>query len=292
MDKLDFLIIGTQKAGTTSLYEYLTQHNQLFLPKVKEIQYFVDERLYEKGESYLNSFIGDRKNEISGGMAYVHMLPSKEAPQRVVAYNPKMKMIVMLRDPLKRAFSAYNFSLKNGWEKKGVNFLESLSAEPKRLSGNYTERYELAYFNNGLYHKHLSNWAKLFPKENMLILKDSELRHNRDKTLKRVFAFLDVDQNAKVNHDVEHNKAGGIKNPALQKALLDKEASWKRKLGFVVPKPVKVAIRAKVIKPMLVWNQKEEVSRPITAEEKATIAPYFKDDLDALKRDFDINFDQ
>ena len=106
MPKLDFLIICTQKAGTTSLYEYITQHPQLYLPKVKEIQYFVDERFYNKGDSYLNSFTQDRKNETIGGMAYVHMLPSKEAPLRVKAYNPDMKMLVMHRAPVKRAYSA------------------------------------------------------------------------------------------------------------------------------------------------------------------------------------------
>lgn len=292
MAKLDFLIIGTQKAGTTSLYNYIDEHPQIFVPQVKEIQYFVDDRFYKQGPDYLAPFYKGSESAKAIGMAYVHMLPFEDCPKRVKEFNPNMKLIVMLRDPVKRAYSAYNFAAKNGWEKKDVNFLETLNLEPARLNGNYTERYELAYFHNGLYHKHLSNWAKVFPKENMLILKDSELRHNREETLKRVFDFLGVDQNAKVDFEVEHNKAGGIKNPALQKVLLDKEAGWKRTLGSVVPKPVKVAIRSKVIKPMMEWNQKEELSRPITPQEKSTIAPYFTEDLDALKRDFDINFDQ
>ncbi|MFT4680398.1 MAG: hypothetical protein ACI9FU_000731 [Granulosicoccus sp.] len=292
MITLDFLIIGTQKAGTTSLYNYIDEHPQIFVPEVKEIQYFVDDRFYKQGPKYLAPFFKGSEDAKARGMAYVHMLPFADCPKRVAEFNPEMKVIVMLRDPLKRAYSAYNFAAKNGWEKKGVSFLESFDLEPVRLNGNYTERYELGYFNNGLYHRHLSNWAKWFSKEKMLILKDSELRHERETTLKRVFAFLGVEQEASINLKVEHNKAGGIKNPALQKVLLDKEAGWKRKLGAVIPKPVKVALRANVIKPVMEWNQKEEASKPITAEEKAAIAPYFKDDLDALKRDFDINFDQ
>ncbi len=291
MTNLDFLIIGTQKAGTTSLYNYIDEHPQIFVPEVKEIQYFVDDRFYSQGPKYLDPFFKGADTAKTIGMAYVHMLPCSGCPKRVAEFNPDMKLIIMLRDPVKRAFSAYNFAVKNGWEKKDVRFLDSLQLEADRLSGNYTERYELAYFHNGLYHRHLSNWAKFFPKENMLILKDSELRHERKKTLRKVFAFLGVDQEADIDLEIEHNKAGGIKNPALQKVLLDKEAGWKRRLGAVVPKPVKVALRANVIKPMMEWNQKEEANRAITAEEKSAIAPYFQEDLVALKRDFQLSFD-
>jgi len=216
MAKVDFLIIGTQKGGTTSLYNYIDEHPEVFVPEVKEIQYFVDDRFYSQGPKYLAPFFKGSEKAVTRGMAYVHMLPFSKCPNRVAGFNPEIKLMVMLRDPIKRAFSAYNFATKNGWESKSVSFIESLELESQRLAGNYTERYELAYFHNGLYHKHLSNWAKLFPRENILILKDSELRHNRVMTLKKVFAFLGVDEAAEIDLDVEHNKAGGIKNPALQ----------------------------------------------------------------------------
>jgi hypothetical protein len=289
MRKLDFLIIGTQKAGTTSLYEYITQHPQLYLPKVKEIQYFVDERFYNKGESYLNSFTQDRKNETIGGMAYVHMLPSKEAPLRVKAYNPDMKMLVMLRDPVKRAYSAYNFALKNGWENKGVSFIKSLELEPQRLAGNYTEQYELAYFFNGLYHQHLLNWLDHFPKQQILVMSDTDLRNHSEVTLAKVFDFLGVD-NQQIETNIEHNKAGGVKIPRLQRALMNKESKWKQRAGGLLPQKAKVAIRSTLMKPIKTWNMMEEASRPITKEELALVGPYFTEDLEGLVRDFKINF--
>ena len=181
--------------------------------------------------------------------------------------------------------------MKNGWEDQNVSFGQSLELEPKRLEGNYTERYELAYFHNGLYHQHLSNWSKHFPKEQFLILTDSDLRHNRKEALKRVFTFLGVNESAEINLHVEHNKAGGVKNSKLQKVLLDKEAGWKRKLGGVVPKPVKVALRANVIKPMMEWNKTEAVNRPMTQKEIDLVSPYFEEDLKALRRDFNISFE-
>ncbi|MFT4524993.1 MAG: hypothetical protein ACI85F_001145 [Bacteroidia bacterium] len=291
MTDLEFLIIGTQKAGTTSLYNYLSEHPKVFVPEVKEIQFFVDDRFYIQGPDYLNPFFNKAQPDELKGMAYVHMLPFDQCPKRVAEYNPNLKLIVMLRDPIKRAFSAYNFAIKNGWEKRGVSFEKSFELEAERLKGNYTEKYELAYFYNGLYHRHLTNWAKHFNLENMLVLKDSDLRFEREATLKRVFRFLRVDEFADIDLHVEHNRAGGVKNPILQKVLLDKEAGWKRKLGAVVPTSMKVALRAKVIKPVMEWNKTEALNRPMTQTEVDLITPYFKDDLAALKRDFNISFE-
>ena len=291
MTELDFLIIGTQKAGTTSLYEYLSEHPQVFVPEVKEIQYFVDDCFYDQGPEYLSAFYSKVTSDQVKGLAYVHMLPFADCPKRVADFNPKMKLIVMLRDPVKRAFSAYNFAMKNGWEDPKVSFSESLTLEAARLKGNYTERYELAYFHNGLYHQHLSNWKKFFDDSQLLIITDSELKHKRAETLERVFSFLGVNDQADINLHVEHNKAGGVKNAKLQKVLLDKEAGWKRKLGKVVPKPMKVALRANVIKPMMEWNKTEAANRAITPEETELIKPYFEEDLAALKRDFNISFE-
>jgi len=66
----------------------------------------------------------------------------------------------------------------------------------------------------------------------------------------------------------------------------------KQKIGAILPNSVKVAIRSNVIKPVMEWNQKEEANRPITVEERVAIAPYFNEDLAALKRDFNISFNQ
>lgn len=291
MTDLDFLIIGTQKAGTTSLYEYLSEHPQVFVPEVKEIQYFVDDRFYEQGPEYLSAFYSKSNSDQTKGLAYVHMLPFTDCPKRVAEFNPKMKLIVMLRDPVKRAFSAYNFAMKNGWEDPNVSFSESLALEPARLKGNYTERFELAYFYNGLYHQHLSYWKKHFDDDQFLIITDSDLKNERAETLRRVFSFLGVNESADINLHVEHNKAGGVKNAKLQKVLLDKEAGWKRKLGKVVPRSMKVALRANVIKPMMEWNKTEAANRAITSAEIELIRPYFEEDLAALKRDLNISFE-
>ena len=290
MTDLEFLIIGTQKAGTTSLYEYISEHPEIYVPQVKEIQYFVDDRFYEQGPVYLDAFYKGATADQAKGLAYVHMLPFADCPSRVVDFNSKMKLVIMLREPIKRAFSAYNFAMKNGWEEPKVSFLKSFELERKRLNGNFTERFELAYFHNGLYHQHLTNWLTHFPKDQLLIITDSDLKHSRAETLKKVFGFLGVCESADINLEVEHNKAGGVKNAKLQKALLDKEAGWKRKLGGVVPKPVKVALRANVIKPMMEWNKTEEVNRAMTQEEIDRARTYFEEDLKALKRDFNISF--
>ena len=108
MKKVNLLVIGTQKAGTTSLYEYIRQHPDIYFSDVKEVTYFVEDALYSKGEDYYHSFFTKIENEKIIASSYVHMLPCKKCPGRVKEYNPDMKFIVMLREPVSRAYSAYN----------------------------------------------------------------------------------------------------------------------------------------------------------------------------------------
>ena len=183
--KVNLLIIGAQKAGTTSLYYYLKQHPSIYFSEVKEVNYFAIDEFYKRGVKYYHSFFPNHKNQKIIASAYVHMLPDPKCPERVKEYNPDMKFIVMLRDPMKRAISAYKYAIQNNWEKEEISFTKAFDLESERLKSD-KPNYDNMYFYNGLYYHHLSNWMKHFPKENFIILKDTDLKHNPEQVLSSI----------------------------------------------------------------------------------------------------------
>ncbi len=128
MKKVEAIIIGAGRSGTTSLYEYLERHPDVCFSKIKEIHYFSLADLFARGEDYYHSFFNATKNQIKAG-ADTYLLIDKEAPKRINLYNPNMKIIIMLREPVVRAFSGYNYSINNGYLNINVSFIESIKNE-------------------------------------------------------------------------------------------------------------------------------------------------------------------
>lgn len=285
--KVNLLILGTQKAGTTSLYEYIKQHPDLYFSDVKEVTYFVEDELYNKSEDYYHSFFTKVSNEKIIASAYVHMLPCKKAIKRVKEYNPNMKFIIMVRDPVSRAYSAYNYAIKNGWEDENNSFEDALSLEKERIKN---EEYDLMYFENGMYYKHIKSWQQDFAKENFLIIKDTELRDNPKDVLEKIFNFLDIDHRNDIDTSQEFNKAGIVRSKILQSFLLKKDSSLKKYIGLLMPRTLKVWIRANLLKKIYSFNQVDKKNIPINTSIKNALDIHFKKDLELLKREFDIEF--
>ncbi|MGZ8918140.1 MAG: sulfotransferase family protein [Methylobacter sp.] len=104
----NFMIIGAQKAGTTALYEYLSRHPQIQPTKVKELHYFNCEARYKNGIEFYRSFFQldtESKLLFDASPGYLN---NANAPKRIYAHNPNVKIIILLRDPVERAYSAWN----------------------------------------------------------------------------------------------------------------------------------------------------------------------------------------
>lgn len=287
MKKIDLLIIGAQKSGTTSLYEYIKQHPDIYFSEVKEITYFINDIYYEKGESYLHSFFNKYMNEKLIASSHVHMLPSKDAPKRVLDYNKDMKFIIMLREPVSRAYSSYNYAIKNDWEDTQNSFLETIELEKKRIE---RKEYDLMYFENGKYFKHIKYWYTYFPKDNFLIIKDSELRSNGQEVANRTFDFLKI-KRYKINTKQEYNKAGIVRVKWLQSFLLNKSVI-KKVIGSFLSKDMRVWIRSTVFKKIYTLNQINKPSKSIDVKTRNRIHKVFKRDLEQLKDKLGISFNK
>lgn len=295
-EKVNLLIIGTQKAGTTSLFHYLNQHPDIYFSEVKEVIYFANDEHYKRGEKYYHSFFPKYKGQKVIASSYVHMLPNPKCPERVKAYNPEMKFIVMLRDPIKRATSAYNYALKNNWEDQNNSFKDAFNKENERLA-SAAPNYDLTYFYNGLYYKHLKHWFEYFPNENFLIIKDTELRNNSKEVFTRIFDFLEIENNVVIDTSKNYNEAVEVRSKLIQGILITTNPLIMKTLRTILPRPAKLYVMTKILPRLRRMNSKEAIEKETMVSSRSennfsdeSIINYFKEDKEKLKQELNIQF--
>lgn len=202
MPKPDFLIIGAQKCGTTSLFYYLSQHPDLCLPAIKELQFFTFE--YSKGWPwYENQFPGKSnfKDKLTGE-ATPYYLYHPLVPKRVAYHIPKVKLIVMLRDPVERAYSHYYHEIRHHAERM-ENTVHALVQEGNQIceeekaliSGQIERSYSHqhhSFLSRGLYAKQIERWLQYFPHSQMLFIKSEDFFNNPEIEMDNVYKFLNI----------------------------------------------------------------------------------------------------
>ncbi len=215
--KPNFLIIGAMKAATTSLYSYLKQHPDIFFPSIKEPMFFnnlhnkkyiikgVNKKKRIDFDDYYNLF-KDVKNEKSIGEASPIYLYNKNCPELIKKHLPETKIIVILRQPVERAYSNYLHAKKSGREPLN-NFEDAIKEESSRIKNNWSPLYH--YKNQGYYFKQLSRYYKLFKSENIKIILFEDLTNNPICTTQEIFKFLKINHNFISKTNTKEN-IGGI----------------------------------------------------------------------------------
>ncbi|MEP6486115.1 tetratricopeptide repeat protein [Microcoleus vaginatus GB2-A3] len=189
----NFIIIGSQRCGTTSLYTYLAQHPQILTPIKKEMDFFSWH--FDRGiDWYLAHFPPMPPGEqFLTGEASPSYFDSREAPARLYSLFPEAKLIVLLRNPVDRAISQFYRLTGLNWEARSLD--RAISDEVERLNQNpeYIIGEEPGnYLARGRYIEFIKNWRNLFPKEQLLILKSEDFYAGTAGTLKQVLEFLDL----------------------------------------------------------------------------------------------------
>jgi len=196
----DFLIIGTQKGGTTSLYRYLSKHPNI-KPNyvVKELSFF--DQYYQRGIPWYKAHFPKRKRNNLYFEATTHYIFHPHAPKRIKENLPNIKIIVLLRDPIFRAFSSYQHQVRAGRE--NLSFDEAIKLEENRLrdeeikirNNEYYHSYNFQHFSyleRGMYAKQIKNWLRYFPISQFKFIKSEDFYSNTQKTLEEICNFLDI----------------------------------------------------------------------------------------------------
>jgi hypothetical protein len=203
----DFLIIGTQRGGTTSLFHYLEAHACIKSAVNKDLHFF--DRKYDKGLGWYRGHFPTRVEQWFTrrlqGRAFltVEASPSylfhPHAAGRVARAVPRVRLIVLLRNPVSRAYSQYHHAVELGHE--SLSFEEAIQGEEERTAGEwermlreehyYSEAFKhRSYLSKGIYVEQLRTWMALFPREQFLILKSEEFYADPAGSVAQVLAFL------------------------------------------------------------------------------------------------------
>jgi len=228
----DFLIVGAAKAGTTSLYEYLLQNRALFLSKIKEPNYFLfadNDREYffpklkrtEKLSSmnyiidtkdYIDIFKKAKDDQICGEASTIYLYKAEDTIKNIKKMYgkdyKKLKIIIILRNPLDRAWSHYMMH-KTVNETEGFSFHKSIDKDviQKRLENKYFYGYD--YINFGMYYKQVKEYMNTFSDVKIILFDD--FIKNKETVIQDVFSFLKV-SNTAVKEIKKKNVSGKPKN--------------------------------------------------------------------------------
>ena len=209
--KLGFMIAGAQKCGTSALAHFLSQHPEIGMASPKEVHLF-DSPNYSSDwtPAQIDKRYGSRLAHCSGVRILGEATPSymfvPEIGRDLERYNPDLKLIVLLRDPVERAISHYYMEKGRGRERRPLWF--ALLREPFRLRrcrngrvrGSVTQR--CSYRTRGLYSIQLRNLYRRFGPDQVLVVRSSELSQRHDEVLGKVFAFLGVSENVRVAPEI------------------------------------------------------------------------------------------
>ncbi|NVN98673.1 MAG: sulfotransferase domain-containing protein [Geobacteraceae bacterium] len=229
-----FLVIGAQKGGTTALYEYLSKHPSLKPSSIKEIDFFSCNEIYNKGYNYYHSHfvqeVGEDKLFFEASPSYLN---NESAPERIYEYNPQIKLVAVLRNPVERAYSAWNMYVKNyrsnpdwfyNWMvrcdsdyanrqvvRRSVeamtNFLVYLNEEVVAIkSGMFIESPVLSH---GFYCKQLNEYLKFFDRNQIYIVESNALKNDTIVVLRSIEKFIGINYNNWDSYDLGAVFEGG-----------------------------------------------------------------------------------
>lgn len=227
----NFLIVGAAKCGTSSIASYIDQHPDIYMSKVKEPRFITSqftkfplngpkanklESWYVKDyDQYLNLF-KDVKNEKAIGEASVdNLFFHRQSIPLIKQYLGNPKIIIILRHPVKRAFSAYSHMIRD--ERESFSFEKAITLEEERRENNWEFLY--SYTEASKYYSQVKSYFDNF--DNVLVLLNEELKEQPDLFFKEIFSFLEVDPDFKVDHTIRYNESGAPRSRAIHNFFSD-----------------------------------------------------------------------
>ena len=230
----DFIIIGAGRAGTTALYSYLIQHpliaaaltdNNESVADLHFFEYIISNNIqwYKSHFPILFSKSNKHKNSFITGEYTSTYMYHPDVPKRIFNLLPKIKLIVILRNPIDKAYSTYQQQFRFG--EYTTSFEDTINAEFRRIDLNKdfpelnSNNYDFENFvaqniiRHGVYADYLETWLKIFDRKQILILNSDDLKKSTNETLHRVFKFLNIS-----NYDIKDTSQVNVgKYPPISK---------------------------------------------------------------------------
>ncbi|NIN93623.1 MAG: sulfotransferase [Anaerolineae bacterium] len=205
----DFIIIGAQRCGTTSLYSYLLEHPSVIPAFKKETLFFSNH--FGKGVTWYRCHFPlawhkhyvrrIRRQDFITGEASPYYIFHPHVPRRISETVPQARLIALLRNPVDRAYSHYHHEVKMGLET--LPFEDAIEREEERLSMERAKMLEdenyrsfnyqnYSYLSRGIYVDQLENWTRFFDRDQILVLKSEDFNDDPVATLEQIAEFIDL----------------------------------------------------------------------------------------------------
>jgi hypothetical protein len=220
--RVDFVVGGTMKGGTSALDAFLARHPEIRMASGKETHFFDTDDHFSPGvrpdyDLYHRHFAPGPDTRLLGDATPIYLF-WEPAPARVMAYNPSMKWVLLLRQPVERAYSHWNMLRQNGQE--SLDFADAVAQEPSRRAALSGQDRVFSYLDRGFYARQLHRLLRVVPRRQVLVLRSEELRRDHHATLGRIFAFLGVDRGVEIEPMAIHQRSYEAPLPAELKREL------------------------------------------------------------------------
>lgn len=282
-----FFIIGAMRSGTTSFYRYLAEHPKIFMCKYKEPAYYSQfpgsknanglwsiygdipevEKLNLTKEEYTNLFKESKKDQKVGEASVQYLLDPLSA-ERIKSEVPNAKILVILRDPVERAFSHYLGSDERNIKK---SFRDVINSDLKTADIEKPNIKNILVW--GLYSKQLERYFKVFGKENVKVFIYEEIFPRKiNQTIKEILDYLKIDGPI---HNFSEKKYQSYYTPRGQ--VIIKNSLVKKIAKKILPKKYLEKIYEKI-------REKDDVKPSILKDDRKVLEEFFKDDIDNLEK--------
>lgn len=275
----DFIIVGAPKAGTTSLYHYLSEHPQVFMSDPKEVNFFSRDEIEAQG-LYYDSFRAKNRSEYENlfakvtdekavGEGSVSYLFYPQTPAKIKGTIPDVKIIILLRDPVERGFSHYLMDYRMGLVDLPFEQIIHKTVKHKNLDLYYQQYVEL-----GFYYEQVKRYLDLFGKEQVKIYLQEDLRSNTEGVILDLYDFLGIDKSFMPNVEREHNAFSMPKNRLIHKLYASN--AMRSMVSALFPDAFKETVKN------LFFERKQKPK--LDAKTKEYLKGLYKNDVQKLER--------
>lgn len=218
--RIDFLLIGAQKSGTTSLWKHIAAHPQIFVPATKEVEFFSDPQRFERGlDWYWNTYFSAAPDAACKGEATTQYMMFPEVSRRIHDAFPEVKLLALLRNPIDRAYSHYRMTVMRGYENR--SFDECVDALQSRSDDEDGELdIHRDYLRFGEYGRILERYLEHFDTGQFNLVFTEALDADPVQLARTVYEFLGVDPDFRPdNLSKRFNVSGRRSMPAVAETL-------------------------------------------------------------------------
>lgn len=288
-----FLVVGAAKAGTTALHEYLSQHPQIHVPARQEPSFFAFEgqRLDFRGPhgtaasvnsttvrsaSEYDALFADADDATASGEVSPVYLYWRGTAERIHARVPSVRLCVLLRHPVDRAFSAFMHAHRENKEPL-ADFRAALAAEPERIEERWGFLWR--YADMGCYAAQLRRYLRVFPRDQVMVALYDDLQADPIALCQRVYRFIGVDPTFRPDVSVRHNMSGVPRSPLLQ-SLLRRNGPLAGAARTVAPLVGRQRLRRAQVRA----TSRNLQRRHLPTEQRTELVERFRGDIEAVER--------